>query len=219
MSEPLLFGDSRLPDELDARVRSELDAGEQLLWVGQPRPNRFARQAIPFALFGVPFTAFAIFWITMASFGAKIGIQNAGPLGFLGVCFPLFGVPFVLVGLAMLSSPFWAGRKAKRTCYALTDRRAILFEAGMFRSVEIRSYRPAELAKMFRREKADGSGDLVFEEQIQVRVVNNNRTVRTQDRGYLGIDNVREIEGLVRKALLSGGGQDAIRSAPPTEIQ
>lgn len=215
MSEPFLFGDSRLPDDLDARVRSELDRGEQLLWVGQPRPDRFARRAIPIALFGIPFTAFAIFWISMASFAAMKGVPNAGPLGVIGVCFPLFGVPFVLVGLGMLSSPFWAGRKAKRTCYALTDRRAILFDAGMFGSVEVRSYRPAELTKMFRREKADGSGDLIFEEQIQLRSgSHNSRTLRTQDRGYLGIDNVRAIEELVRKALLSDAGRsDSFRTA------
>lgn len=220
MSDLLLYGGSTLPDELDARVRSELDAGEQLLWVGQPAANRFVLRAIPLALFGIPFTAFAVLWISMASFGAGMGVANAGPLGFIGVCFPLFGVPFILVGLGMLSSPLWAGRRAKRTCYALTDRRAILFEAGMFRSVEVRSYRPAELTKMFRREKADGGGDLVFEEQIHLRSGgHNSRTLRTQDRGFLGIDNVRKIEELVRKALLSVGGQDAIRSAPPTEIE
>lgn len=223
MSEPFLFGDSRLPDELDARVRSELDHNEQLLWVGQPRPSRFARATIPTVLFGIPWTAFALLWTGMALWGlwGNAGAaQNAAPPLVFNVCFPLWGVPFILVGLGMLSSPFWARRKAKRTCYALTDRRAILFEAGAFRSVEVRSYRPAELTKMFRREKADGSGDLVFEELIRVRGVSDrNRTVNTQDRGYLGIENVREIEELVRKALLSGGGQDAIRPAPPTEIK
>ena len=62
--------------------------------------------------------------------------------GAFGVLFPLFGLPFVMVGVGMLSSPFWLRRRAKRTCYALTDRRAILWEAGWFGSVEVRSYGP-----------------------------------------------------------------------------
>jgi hypothetical protein len=212
MTEPFLFGDSTLPDELDARVRSELDGGEQLLWVGQPRPSRFARAAIPAVLFGIPWTAFALLWTGMALSGlwGKGGApQMAGPPLALvfSVCFPLWGVPFILIGLGMLSSPLWARRRAKRTCYALTDRRAILFEAGAFRSVEVRSYRPADLTKIFRREKADGSGDLVFEELTQVRSTSHGgRATSTQARGFMGIENVREIEELVRKALLSGGG-------------
>lgn len=209
MSEPFLYGDSRLPDELDARVRSELDQGEQLLWVGQPRPSRFARATIPQVLFGIPWTAFAVLWTTMATWGlwGKAGpAQNAGPGMLLGICFPLWGVPFILIGLGMLSSPLWARRRAKRTCYALTDHRAILLEAGTFRSVEVRSYRPAELTKMVRRENADGSGDLVFEEAIRVQNTTRSRnTAGSLDHGFLGIDNVREIEELLRKALLSEG--------------
>lgn len=207
MSEPLLYGDSRLPDELDARVRSELAHGEQLLWVGQPRPSRFARMTIPIVLFGIPWTGFAIFWTTMASWGLwgnAGGAQNVGPGFLFSICFPLFGLPFILIGLGMLSSPFWARRRAKRTCYAVTNRRAILLAAGAFRGVEVRSYRPADLTKMFRRENADGSGDIVFEEITQVRSTrDSSSTTRTQERGFLGIENVREIEELLRKALLS----------------
>jgi hypothetical protein len=209
MSEPFLYGDSRLPHELDARVRSELDHGEQLLWVGQPLPTRFARATIPIVLFGIPWTAFAILWTAMALWfaGGGVPIPQAGLGAIFSICFPLWGVPFILIGLGMLTSPFWARRKAKRTCYALTDRRALLFVAGAFRSVEVRSYRPADLRKMFRRENADGSGDLVFEEVMQVRSSNQGgRTTTTQARGFLGIDNVREIEELLRKALLSDSG-------------
>ena len=65
--DELLFEDNRLPDELDTRVRSELRQGEKLRWVGQPRPGRMARQALPIVLFGIPWTAFALFWMAMAS--------------------------------------------------------------------------------------------------------------------------------------------------------
>lgn len=196
---------SSLPDELDARVRSELDHGEQLLWVGQPDPRRFARVALPIVFFGIPWTAFSIFWTVMAFIGVGGG-QGAGPG--IGWFFPLFGVPFVLIGLGMLSSPFWLRRKAKRTCYALTNRRAILWEARLFGSMEVRSYRPEHLTKIVRRDYAHGSGDLVFEEPMSVQGTSHRDTVAmTHGHGFIGVNNVREIEELLRKALLSGGGK------------
>ena len=98
---------SGLPADLDARVRSEMRDGEQLLWVGQPRPGRFARQAIPLVLFGIPFTAFAVFWMVVTSSALLFGgfANNVGPGGFgwfFAACFPLFGLPFMLIGLGML---------------------------------------------------------------------------------------------------------------------
>ena len=213
MTEPFLFGDSRLPDDLDARVRSELEDGEQLLWVGQPRPNRFARMTLPIVLFGLVWTAFSLFWIAVASwmvfFKAAPGVNNAGwRIGGLFACFPLFGIPFVLIGLGMLSTPLLLRRRAKRTFYALTDRRAILWEAGAFSSVAVRSYRPATLKKMYRRDYNDGSGNLVFEETLAVQNTGSRgRRLSTQSHGFMGIDNVHEVEQLVRKALLSGTEQ------------
>jgi hypothetical protein len=208
MSEQMLFGDSHLPEELDARVRSELDSGEQLLWVGQPRPSRFARSAIPLVLFGIPWTAFALFWMAGASgiwFAGFGGQKNRPPgVGVFFGCFPLFGLPFVLIGLGMLSSPYWLQRKAKRTCYALTDRRAIVWEAGSFGSLEVRSYGPAELSKIRRTEYADGSGDLVFEDVITIGPGSGRYPATTRQRhGFMGIDQVRQVEELLRKALLS----------------
>ncbi len=68
---------------------------------------------------------------------------------------------------------------------------------------------------MVRRDHADGSGDLVFEERIRVQYNTSSRgTVGSFDHGFLGIDNVREIERLLRKALLSGrGDSDSLRTA------
>src|SRR4249920_574247 len=46
---------------------SQLDGGERLLWSGTPAPGAAARRALPAVLVGIPFTAFAAFWIIMAS--------------------------------------------------------------------------------------------------------------------------------------------------------
>jgi hypothetical protein len=208
MSDSHLFGDSRLPEALDARVRSELDQGEQLLWVGQPLLHRVVRISIPIVIFGIVWTAFALVWIVAASIPMFFGLgalNNARlNVGGLFICFPLFGVPFVLIGLGLLGSPIWLRRLAKNNCYALTDRRAIIWQSGLWGSVEVRSYRPADLTKIIRRDYADGSGDLVFEEQMVFhRSGDSGSMVSTQQRGFLGIANVREIEELLRKALLA----------------
>lgn len=213
MSEAGLFDNSSLPPELEARVRAELSGGEQLLWVGQPRPSRFARQGIPLVLFGIPWTAFALFWMGCASMpllGWAGGGRNLAPGGGPGAwfggffaCFPLFGVPFVLIGLWMLTSPYWLRRKAKRTFYALTDRRAILWEPGWFGSGEVRSYGPNQLTKTIRKDLSDGGGDLVFEEIVTVNRNSDGPTTSTTRHGFMGIDNVRGVEELLRKALLS----------------
>jgi hypothetical protein len=201
MASPGTFGDSTLPPELDALVQAELASAEQLLWVGQPSPRRYLLISIPIVLFAIPWTGFAVFWVLGAS-GILFGglPKNApGPAGFFA-CFPLFGLPFILVGLGMLSSPYWLLRKARRTCYALTDRRAIIWEPGIFGSVSVRSYGPAQLTRIRRNQRADGSGDMIFEEYATY----DNRGHRSiSSRGFMGIERVREIEELLRKALLS----------------
>jgi hypothetical protein len=210
-----LFDNSSLPVALDVRVRAELRDGERLLWVGQPRPRRWARQAIPVVLFGIPWTAFAVFWMAVTSASLLVfgELSNIGGVfrGFWAffACFPLFGLLFVVIGLGMLSSPYWRWRQAKRTCYALTDRRVILWQAGMFGSVEVRSRGPEALGKVCRTEYADGCGDLVFEEVVSIgRDSDGDRTTSTTRHGFMAIRNAREVEELLRKALLSGGKEE-----------
>jgi len=194
-----------LPEELDNRMRSELRDGERLVWTGQPMPGRFMRSSIPIALFGIPFTAFAIFWIAGAS-GMFFGGGGGGPAGFdaFFTCFPLFGVPFILIGLGMLSSPFWMYRRAQRTCYAMTNQRAIVWTAGWFCGMEVRSFKAPDLDRMARRDYGDGTGDLIFQEIVTTSRDSEGylRSQRTE-RGFLAIENVREVEELIQRTLLS----------------
>lgn len=193
-------------DEFDDRVRAELRDGERLVWSGQPSPARSARAARPIVLFGIAWTAFSVFWIVMAS-GIMFAAGNfPNGIGFdnLFSCFPLFGIPFVLIGIGMLTSPMWMRRKAHRTYYALTTKRVILWEPSLFGGVEVRSYKPEQLDRMVRREYADGSGDLIFEELIDhYRDGKGRSRTRTFEHGFIGIENVREVEEMIHKTLLS----------------
>lgn len=108
--------------------------------------------------------------------------------------FPLFGIPFVLIGLAMLSSPLWAYRKAFKTAYVITDRRVITFDGGWLTT--IRSYRPGQLQDVYRKERRDGSGDVIFARRAW-RDSDGDR--QSEELGFLRIRNPKEVEQMIKK--------------------
>lgn len=194
--------DTPVPRELLDIAARELDKGERIEWSAMPRPRFFTKGSIGAFLFAIPWTAFAVFWTVMAGWGvSKSGSSVAW-------FFPLFGLPFILVGLGMLSTPLWAMRRDKNTLYVITDRRAITFVGG--RSVTIRTYPPENLHGFFRREKADGSGDIVFS-------TTNNTDFRRNsvgtEQGFFGIARVRDVDERLRKlAAKSGASGEKSRS-------
>jgi hypothetical protein len=195
-----------LPEELEIRFREELRGGEQLVWSGQPIPGRFMRSAIPIVLFGIPFTGFALFWIATAS-GMLSGSRGGGDGDGFGIFsfFPLFGIPFLLIGLGMLTAPIWMRRRARRTCYALTNQRAIVWTPGFLGGMEVRSYQAPDLDRMTRRDYGDGSGDLILEEFITTtRDSDGSVRSRRNERGFLGIADVRQVEDLIRSRPVTG---------------
>ena len=189
--------EGQLPPAAAALVRAELRSGERMTWAGQPLPGRFARKAILPMLFAIPFTAFAIFWISAATAGTSHVRSYGGGDGFAHAFnfFPLFGLPFLLVGLGMLTSPYWMYRRARRVVYALTDQRAIIFDAGFWNRTTVRSFDPQSLHDLRRNQGGDGSGDLVFDREWGARTRNGQQAT---DIGFLAIPDVKRVEDLVR---------------------
>ncbi len=88
-----------IPRHFQEQVDRELEPGERVEWIEMPIPRFFTPASTAIFLFAIPWTAFAVFWICGAA-GFKLPDFRQG--GF--ELFPLFGVPFVLIGLAMLLS-------------------------------------------------------------------------------------------------------------------
>lgn len=181
--------DDFLPGDLGTLVDSELAKGERIAWIGQPIPGRMAQSSIPLVLFGIPFTAFAVFWMAMAS-----GIAGRAGGG-VRLFFVLWGIPFIVVGLGMLTSPFWIYRKALGTIYAITDRRALLVEKGLWGRIVVRSFEPSSLGALSRIQNADGSGSLVFQREYRP----GGRRGRFVDVGFLAVPDVKEVEERIRQ--------------------
>jgi hypothetical protein len=179
----------RLSDEVQAQINAELEPGEKVVWEGRPNPNRMMLKAMPIMLFGIPFLSFSIFWMAMAGGIVVAKGPRLGPQTF----FVLFGLPFVLVGLGMVTSPLLFRWKATRTAYVVTDRRAIMFEGGV--RTTIRSFTPDQLGQITRNQRADGSGDIIFREEVRI---GRNGTRHITRIGFLEIPEVRDVERLIR---------------------
>lgn len=178
-----------LDPKIEGLLYNELGPNEKLLWSGAPRPGRMSRGTIPLVIFGIPWTAFALFWVAAAS-GFKRPDLTHG-IGF----FPLFGVPFVLIGFGLLSAPYWARRKARKTGYAVTSERAIIIEGGFRGGVAVRSFRADQLREIRRVQLADGSGDLIFDQKT---TTGSEGSRRTTDLGFMGIPDVKAVEALLQ---------------------
>jgi hypothetical protein len=132
--------------------------------------------------------------------------------------FPLFGIVFVVVGLGMLCSPLWMIHKARTTAYLVTDRRAIIFQGGW--STHVRSFGPSALGQLERREKGDGSGDIILAKEAHYTEGHYTAGYysgtpgrgghyvpgswmpgrwSTKEIGFFGIPQVKHVEQLLRE--------------------
>jgi hypothetical protein len=186
--------------ELDSILRRELMPGERLLWSGRPDPARL-RAVFAIWFFAVPWTAFALFWEAMAllpwmaSSHTPLGIQWS-----FGIIFPLFGLPFIGIGLAMLWMPFKARRKAAQTIYGLTDRRLLRVTAGTRR--ESSSVMLDQMGRIDVTADADGFGTLRIQTGTRLDSDGDKVTERFEVSGVPGVNRLESLllEQKARKA-------------------
>lgn len=170
---------------------SQLDSGERLLWSGSPSPRAAAVSALPAVLFGLPFAAFACFWIAIAW---RATSQHAA--GGMFPLFPLFGLPFLLVGMLIVFAPLWSSLGARGTVYAVTDRRAMIITSAGMRGVQ--SYTHDDLSDITLMEGKDGTGSVFFAARSMPSSRGYTTTLRV---GFIGIPEARHVEQLIRSQL------------------
>ncbi|NVE93438.1 hypothetical protein [Altererythrobacter lutimaris] len=142
------------PDRLSLALDRELKSGERVLWE-QRQIARVSYMSFGIYLFAIPWTAFSLFWTAMAAAGAA---SMDDGFGILSWAFPLFGVPFIVVGLGMLGSPFLPLWNKGKVLYAITNERLIKLKLG--RTINAESVPARRIGAVKRTERRDGSGTL-----------------------------------------------------------
>lgn len=142
-------------------LESYLGPTERLLWSGQPAGGiRFRTQDIFMIPFSLMWGGFAIAWEVGVIYGMSRSKADNFPNVF-AIVFPLFGVPFVCIGLYMIFGRFLVDRKQREnTIYGVTNERIIIISGLFSRTVKSLSLR--SLADISLSEKSNGSGTIAL---------------------------------------------------------
>ena len=170
-------------------VRDQISPGEIVVWAEHAGAFREALRILPTALIGIPFLAFALFW----TFGAWQA-ASAEEEGIL--FFPLFGLIFVAVGIAMVLAPIWGYAVGLSTLYAITNRRLLIIRR--FPTRRVVSYEPHDIEAVERRDRG-GGGDIFFGQESRSAKVVFPVFTPVQRVGFFGIPEVRRAEEEIRK--------------------
>lgn len=171
-----------------ARVRELLQAGEELLLVVKPRSAPGADlyfQMLPGALMvavpvGVMWTLQELEWV------------------------PIFiGMPFLLIGLTALSSPWRYRWRMQRTLYLLTNHRAIVLEPRRFR-MRVRAFAlHPDLVKQVVAEPA-GHGDIIFARERRWQFGARSIYYGLSPVGFLAVPQVQRVAQMIAELTAAG---------------
>lgn len=189
--------DISLPAPLRRILDKELYPSERIRWIGQPVPQFWTAASITSVIFAIPWTSFSIFWMWGALGFRFPDLSNGFQPQYL---FALFGVPFVLIGVGMLSSPWWVRHEAHHTVYLITDQRVILIQGAW--STTVRSYFPDQLNDLYRKEHSNGTGDVILGVR---RRKDSDGDMWTEEIGFLGVQHPQAVERSLRQWLRNEG--------------
>ena len=167
-------------------LETELAPGERLLWSGQPKGGFHLLRGDGFLIpFGIAWLGFSLFWMVLA-FRAP---REAGA-EWLNFVFPLFGIPFVLVGIYLVGGRYWFdARKRAQTALAITDKRVFSTRAGDKRSFQALDLN--EIGEVTVVEMKDRSGTIRF----TPTAIKAARILR-----WDLVPNVRDVEAILKNA-------------------
>jgi len=171
-----------------------LAPGEEILWQGQPRSTiDWSGLLTPTTLGGVVFTGFSLFWMGMA-FAMTAGTGAPFPFNI----FPVFGLPFLLVGLWMLGGRLVLDAWMRgRSWYTLTDQTAFIAR-DVFGRKTLDSWPLRDIERITLEEGTPGS--VIFHMSHGTMRATPRNMTRIRALGFHQIDEAQHVYGLMRRA-------------------
>jgi hypothetical protein len=157
---------SSVQTEGPALLALELAGDEKVIWSGYPRSvSRLVVRSVPRALAGFGWISFTALWMLAVMNGGHNNWDKGravAPFAAHNVLIAtLAGLWMIPPGIYLLSSPLRIWRRLKKSCYALTERRALVIEPDFLGRTKSHSYPAASLQLMRVEEHGDGTGDVI----------------------------------------------------------
>jgi hypothetical protein len=147
--------DTPRTSRLRQALERELRVDETVQWYGW-QLGRTEWRSFGIYIFAIPWTAFSLMWTAFAA-SATWQMDDSGA-GWLGWAFPLFGLPFIAVGLGMLAMPFAPVFQRGRVLFVVTGQRVL--KLALWRDLVVTTVPADRIGLMERREQHDGTGSL-----------------------------------------------------------
>lgn len=177
-----------LPPRDAARAAAALQAGEELLLVVKPRTAPGADlyfQMVPGALLVAVLLC---------------GMRTMQELEWVPIVIML---PFLLIGIAALSSPWRYRWRMQRTLYLLTNHRAIVLEPRRFR-MRVRAFAlHPDLVKQVVGEPA-GHGDIIFARERRWQFGGRRIYYGLSPVGFLAVPQVQRVAQMIAELTAAG---------------
>jgi hypothetical protein len=155
-----------------------LNSDEQALWWDRPDPSRYARQQAGRAVvIGLFFGAIGAFSLVKAVEGRS----------YFAV---LFCSCFMAIGAYVASDPIRRYFQAKRITYLLTDKRAVVADERVVKSIWLRSIKSIEITQT-----VGGFADVLFFD----RLVEGSESDALVRDGFIGIAGAETVAGEMRR--------------------
>ncbi len=174
-----------MDSQYDQLIEQQLATDEHLLWSGQPNPRRLV---LDYLLSG--WGATILVALILAVFGVDPIVLAAFSL-IVMIIVPLVGL-------------FHIYPEARHTRYALTNRRALIFDAR--RSVLVQEFGLADIGPIRPIVRKDGSGDLLFASESYRRAASRRKT---RYPGFIGIGDVQRVEQLMHDVFAGSSPRQA----------
>jgi hypothetical protein len=166
--------DTPIKSRLQQALVRDLRADETVQWQGW-QLGRIEWRAFGIYILAVPWTGFSLRWTTLAA-GAVFLMDDSGA-GCLDWAFPLFGVPFIVIGLAMLAMPLI---QRGRVLYLVTGQRVL--KLSVVHAFVMTAVPADRIGMVQRRQQQDGTGSL----KLAIRIGNDSDGDRQTETFELG---------------------------------
>ena len=177
--------------DFQLEIKPYLDVDESVLWCDKPvKKLAFSTADIFTTMFGVVWLSFSVFWIISAYTATEMA-EGGFKL------FPLFGIPFVLVGLYLLIfRHFVSFIRRKNMIYALTSKRVLVVHTGSRQYVQ--EYRYENISNIQMKCNGEDIGSIFF---FTGEVRFNNGRSYSSTSGIFGIKDTKKVYKILSQCM------------------